>query len=104
MSEWDDLDSLVTELNAGAPRPVRDDHAPRLRGWLEQVVARTASDLLLIAGAPPSVRVSGAVLPLPEGPLDGEEIADAVAPALPPHARQAFRQTGIADASLRTPD
>src|SRR5947208_1527457 len=102
----DDLDALVTELNAGArPAGASDDgQTTRLRGWLEQAVARSASDLLLVAGAPPSLRVDGAVLPLPEGPLDGEEIADAVVPALPPHARQAYRVGGIADASFRTPD
>src|SRR5262249_23279975 len=53
------------------------------------------------AGAPPSVRVNGLVSPLDEGPLDGEEIAGAVIPALPPHARRAYRETGIADASFR---
>ena len=44
-----------------------------------------------MAGAPPSLRVDGAVEPLPEGPLGGEEIEDAVAPALPPHARRVYR-------------
>jgi twitching motility protein PilT len=44
------------------------------------------------------------VTPLPEGPLGGDEIADAVVPALPPHARKAFRDIGIADGSFRTPD
>ncbi len=104
MTGPDDLDALVTELNAGAPRPATDGHTARLRAWLELVVAQSASDLLLVAGAPPSLRVAGAVVPLGEAPLGGEEIADAVAPALPPHARRAFRDTGIADASFRTPD
>ena len=64
----DDLDALVTELNAGArPADASDDgQTTRLRGWLEQAVARSASDLLLVAGAPPSLRVDGAVLPLPD--------------------------------------
>jgi twitching motility protein PilT len=87
-----------------APRGRADGHTARLRAWLELVVAQSASDLLLVAGAPPMLRVSGAVLPIAEGPLGGEEIADAVEPALPPHARRAFRETGIADASYRTPD
>jgi len=100
----DDLDALVVELNAGAPRPAAAGHTARLRGWLERVVEQSASDLLLVAGAPPLIRVSGNVVPLPEGPLGGEEIADALLPALPPHARKAYRDTGIADASLRTAD
>jgi twitching motility protein PilT len=105
MSDPDDLDALVTELNAGAPRaPAPDEQTARLRGWLEQVVERSGSDLLLVAGAPPMARIDGAVHALMEGPLDGEEIADAVVAALPPHARKQFREHGIADASFRTKD
>src|SRR6185436_4679280 len=101
MDEPDDLDSLVIQLNAGATQaPAKDDQTARLRGWLEQVVARSGSDLLLVAGAPPAIRVDALVVPLLEGPLDGEEIADAVVPALPPHARRAYREVGIADASF----
>src|SRR5215813_12955213 len=104
MREADDLDALVNELNAeAAPARARRDEAQttRLRGWLEHVVERNASDLLLVAGAPPSIRVDGAIAPLLEGPLGSEEIADAVVPALPPHARKAFRDVGIADGSFR---
>jgi Tfp pilus assembly pilus retraction ATPase PilT len=60
--------------------------------------------LLLVAGAPPSLRIYGLVTRLLEAPLGGEEIADAVLPALPPHARKAYHDVGIADASFRTPD
>ena len=98
----DDLDSLVTELNAGVARPphgaAREEETARLRAWL---VERNASDLLLVAGAPPSVRVEGQVIPLLEAPLSSEEIADAIVPALAPHARRAFRDRGITDASFR---
>jgi twitching motility protein PilT len=120
MSDADDLDALVTELNAAAPapgrrRPIRDAQggAPidaqlaRLRVWLEQVVERSASDLLLVSGAPPSIRIDGVVVPLDPrfgGPLGSEEIEDAVSPALPPHARRIYRDAGIADGSYRTPD
>jgi twitching motility protein PilT len=104
-SDPDDLDALVTELNAGLPRAVPShDETARLRSWLEYVVERGASDLLLIAGAPPSLRVDGAITPMPEAPLGSEEIADAVLLALPPHARKMYRVGGIADASFRTPD
>jgi twitching motility protein PilT len=102
MSEPDDLDALVCELNAGAPRASpAGEHTARLDAWLEQMVSRGASDLLLVAGAPPAARADGVVVPLPEGPLGGEEIADAVVPALAPHARRAYRESGIADASYR---
>jgi twitching motility protein PilT len=105
MTDPDDLDALVIELNAGAPQArSADEQTERLRSWLEQVVERSASDLLLVPGAPPSVRVDGQVMALTEGPLGGEEIEDAVAPALAPHARKTYREEGIADGSFRTTD
>jgi Tfp pilus assembly pilus retraction ATPase PilT len=80
MNDRDDLDALVNGLHAGSPLAASSDQqASRLRPWLEQVVARSASDLLIVAGAPPSLRVEGRVVPLNDGPLDGEEIAEAVA-------------------------
>jgi twitching motility protein PilT len=117
MNESGDLDALVTELNAGvgpgAPTERRAqprDEVPalvRLRAWLDEAVARSASDLLLVAGAPPSVRIDGIVAPLASsfgGTLGSEEIEDAVAPALPAHARRHYRAGGIADGSYRDPE
>jgi twitching motility protein PilT len=104
MPDPDDLDALVSELNAGATHTATDEQTARLRAWLVTVVEQSASDLLLVAGAPPSLRVAGAIVPMAEGPLGGEEIAAAVVPALPPHARRAFHDAGIADGSFRTPD
>ncbi|MBW8868616.1 MAG: PilT/PilU family type 4a pilus ATPase [Acidobacteria bacterium] len=108
MTEHADLDALVTQLNAGAPQaPRADEQTVRLRAWLEQVVARGASDLLLVAGAPPSLRVDGAVValePVHGGPLASEEIEDAILPALPPHSRRIYRESGIADGSYRSQD
>jgi twitching motility protein PilT len=105
MKNSDDLDAIVSELNnlnRGNERVIEEERTARLRDWLEQVVDQGASDLLLVGGAKPSLRIAGAIVQLLEGPLSGEEIADAVVPALPPHAQRAFRDTGIADASLRT--
>ena len=108
MNDPDELDALVSELNAGVPRITRADaQTARLRLWLEQVVERSASDLLLVAGAPPALRIDGVVVPLGSAygaALGSEEIEDAVLPALPPHARRMFRDAGIADGSLRTAD
>jgi len=100
----DDLDALVTELNAGVPGRLTGEYTAKLRSWLERLVERSASDLLLVAGSPPVLRIAGNIVPLEEGPLDGAEIAEAVVPVLQPHARRSFKETGIADASLRTPD
>src|SRR5262249_21910119 len=78
---------------------------PRLRGWLESVVERGASDLLLVADAQPGLKINGAVTLLSEAALlTGDDIAAAVAPALPLHARRLFAEEGIADGSLRVPE
>ena len=103
--DLNDLDAMVSRLNAGAPKALKgDQQLLRLERWLEQVVERNASDLLLVAGAPPALRTDGVITALLEGPLSSEEIADSVAPALAPHARRAYRQTGIADSSYRIQD
>jgi twitching motility protein PilT len=113
VKEDDDLEALILELNstaseAAGPAPsarggdaARVGDVSRLERWLREVHARQGSDLLLVAGAPPSVRVEGRVLPLDEGPLDGVDIEEAVLPALPPHARRAYHDEQIADASFR---
>jgi twitching motility protein PilT len=105
MNDSDDLDALVSELNAGVPHlHATGNQLARLSAWLEEVVSRSASDLLLVPGASPSLRVDGQVVPLIEGPVSGEEIEDAVAPALAPHARRIYREAGIADGSFRLPE
>jgi twitching motility protein PilT len=105
MSDLDDLDAIVSELNAGAPRAGGGDQPlHRLDRWLRQVVEHNASDLLLVAGAPPSIRVNNFVSPLLEDPLESEAIDDAVSPALAPHARRRYREVGIADSSYRISD
>jgi twitching motility protein PilT len=76
--------------------------ATRFQGWLERLVDRHGSDLLLVAGAPPAVRVRGRVSPLPdEDVLDGAAIESAVLPALSRLAQQRYREQRIADASLQ---
>ena len=99
-----DIDRLILELNASsAPEPLQvpAGSTARLDRWLRLVADKGASDLLLVAGAPPMVRVNGAVVGLAEGPLDGLDIEEAVLPALAPHARRQYRDAQIADASYR---
>ena len=87
----DDLDRLVSELEA-----VRPDGGAvatgQLDGWLRVVAERGASDLLLLAGEPPALRIEGRVARTEGPPLDGQEIEDMVVPELPPHAQRAFRE------------
>jgi twitching motility protein PilT len=99
-----DIDRLILELNATAPAEpahVAPASTTRLDRWLRLLADRGGSDLLLVAGAPPTLRVKGTVAPLAEGPLDGLDIEEAVVPALAPHARRQYRDRQIADASYR---
>jgi twitching motility protein PilT len=108
-TEFDDLDALADELNSGAARPAQPALADKadaalgipLDNLLALLVERHGSDLLLVAGEPPTIRLNGLLQRSNAGPLDGQEIEDLVVPALPPHAQRAFREHGIADASRK---
>jgi twitching motility protein PilT len=98
----DDIDRLVDALNdTAAPETAARQASTRLEGWLRTLVTRGGSDLFLIAGAPPSLRIDGAVHPLAEGPLDGQDVEDAVLPVLSPYHLRQYRERHAADLSLR---
>jgi twitching motility protein PilT len=109
----DEIDQLIAELHASAggatASPGAGTDAGRSHGgdttrverWLRMLADEGGSDLLLVAGTPPSMRVNGRMRPLAEGPMDGLDVEDAVLPALPPHARRLYRAAGIADGSFR---
>jgi twitching motility protein PilT len=102
----DDPDAVARELNEMAPAEETPDLVPefaRLDAWLRRLVQRHGSDLLLVAGAPAAVRIDGRVQALDEDVLGGEEIEEAVLPALPVHGRRQYEQAQIADASLKLP-
>lgn len=46
----------------------------RLVEWLIVLRDRGGSDLYLVAGLPPSIRIHGTIQQLPERPLEGQEI------------------------------
>ena len=102
VSDINDIDRLIVELNSSVePQPTIPGDLARFERWLHVLAERGGSDLLLVAGAPPSIRVDGRVVPLAEGPLDGADVEEAVLPALAPHARRLYRDARIADASFR---
>lgn len=111
-TDFDDLDALADELNSGAATSKAAALARAstagdaklgipLDALLTLLVDRGGSDLLLVAGEPPTIRINGFLQRTATGPLDGLEIEELVVPALPPHAQRAFREHGIADASRR---
>src|SRR5882757_895001 len=100
MHDSSDLDKVARSL---ASPDASDDSAltARLDRWLAGLVSRRGSDLLLVQGAPPCIRVDGEVRKISSSPLDGPEIEEAVLPALSSHALDRFRESGIADSSYR---
>jgi twitching motility protein PilT len=73
----------------------------QLNLWLEQLVSKNGSDLLLVPGAAAFVRVEGGLVAIGDSALTGDEIEAAVLPALAPHAREEYQQNHIADSSYR---
>src|SRR5262245_34784344 len=106
MTMSDDFDQLIDELHSsggGSAAPSARRGTSRLERWLHLVAAQNGSDLLLVAGAPPSLRIDGRVQTFDEGPLDGVDIEEAVLPALSPYARRLYLEKHITDSSFRIP-
>ncbi|HEX9687563.1 MAG TPA: PilT/PilU family type 4a pilus ATPase [Thermoanaerobaculia bacterium] len=101
MDEVEDLNQLIRELNEDQPARGEPGSSVRLEGWLQTLVQRAGSDLLLVPGAPPAIRVDGRLLPLPQAPLSGEEIEEAVLPVLSSRARSRFAQESVTDLSYK---
>jgi twitching motility protein PilT len=103
MNDSSYLDKVARSLESPGATPAADDATltVRLDKWLAGLVNRRGSDLLLVQGAPPCIRVDGEVRKISSAILDGAEIEEAVIPALSSHALDRFRETGIADSSYR---
>ncbi len=92
-------DALAAELNAGGAVPRRQ--SDQLARWLDMLRTQAGSDLYLVAGAPPALRVTGVLRPLAEPVLDGDEIENAILPALPSRAAEQYRRLSYADTSIK---
>src|ERR1700686_1020844 len=79
----------------------RSQDFAQLNSWLEQLVSRNGSDLLVVPGAAALVCVEGGLVAIGDSPLTGNEIEAAVLPALAPHAREEYQRNHIADSSYR---
>lgn len=99
--ENDDIDALISELNRSAPVGRSADGVLRVETLLSETVERRGSDLLLVAGSPPAIRVDGAIVRLPAVVVEAVDIEEMVVPLLPAHAKRQFQKRGIADGSLR---
>jgi twitching motility protein PilT len=89
MSEYDsELSKIVAELNRAAPSQKSAVRSPQSTASLDHLLAlaagRGASDVLLIAGSPPVLRINGALAPTTGPPLDPEDVRSHVLPLLEP--------------------
>jgi twitching motility protein PilT len=101
--DTDDIDALITELNRSATSARGGEAVLRIETLLAGTVERRGSDLLLVAGSPPAIRVDGAIVRLDAPAIDSADVEEMVVPILPVHARRHYQKRGIADGSLRLP-
>jgi twitching motility protein PilT len=101
-----ELAQIVAELNRAAPGPrdARDQAPPENIGNLESLdqlltyaVRRTASDLLLIAGAPVTLRIGGELSKPGGAPLEPEDTRGLLLPVLSPSQTQELQRNRSVD-------
>jgi twitching motility protein PilT len=76
--------------------------SPVVSGWLKQAVACDASDVHVVAGSPPMLRVHGKLTPLDEPPLDAEAIRSLLMPLCSSAIAERFEQELNVDFSMQT--
>jgi twitching motility protein PilT len=105
MEPADKLNQIARRFNnpfeAEDPDANERDDTERLDVWLNTLVSYGASDLLLVHGAPPCMRVDGEVRRIETSNLEGHEIEACVLPALTSHALRLYREDLIADSSYQ---
>jgi twitching motility protein PilT len=79
----------------------RSQDTAELNRWLEELVARGGSDLLLVPEAPAVIRMEGEHITIGSSRLTGDEIETTVLPALAVHAREDYQRNHIGDSSYR---
>ncbi len=91
---------VVEQADGGA-----GDEPLHLNTLLTEMVALGASDLHLSAGLAPSVRIDGAISPLPgRGAITASELRELVYGILPQRSRERFEQDRELDTSHAVPD
>src|SRR5215472_5722222 len=105
MSYEHELAQIVADLNRAAQ--ASRDAVPHAAGSLDELLAqaarRNASDVLLIAGAPPVLRVNGALSASAGIPLTGDDTRSLLLPLLAPAHGQDLNRTKSADLCFTRP-
>jgi len=82
-----------------APQPDQVNPSP-LRNWLARGVELAASDLHVVAGYPPVLRVHGALRPLQPAALDRDAVRELLVELCPRHAMDRFQAERNCDFAL----
>ena len=90
------------DLDASAAHTAEDEVPPDLAALLSETVRLGGTDLLLVPGTAPVVRVNGSLEKVGGGEvLSAERAFDLLSPSLSAERRRRYRETGIVDLSLR---
>jgi twitching motility protein PilT len=101
----EDLDKLVAELRLDARRAPDEEGSDdgRLIQWLKRVRELGGADLLLVSGAPATIRARGTFVAASTVPLDPMHIVQAVAPLLPTRLLDRHRAGESVDLAFSRP-
>ena len=107
----DELERLVGQLNRRTGKeseeqrtPVTPGDSEGLEALLRRAVAEQASDVILVAGSPPALRVHGALRPFGTSRLGDEEIRALVLPLLNVNEYAALQSERAADLAFDLPE
>ena len=105
MGEYDnELSELVAQLNRAAPSQKTASRQPQstasLDGLLHTAAGRNASDVLLIAGASPMLRINGNLVSAGGASLDAEDVRSHVLPLLEPWQLEELQKKKSVDLSF----
>lgn len=101
-----ELDELVREINqepsqSAVEPPPTVGAGDRLEQLLIEMAQRGASDLVIVAGAPPVFRIAGALASSPAAPLSSEDVHNLIAEVVSGPLRARIDAEGAVDFSLR---
>ncbi len=102
MRELNDSEPATNETRAAnAWPPALVPEGNPFERLLIDMAQRGASDLLILAGAPPVFRIAGRLAKTADAPMSGEDIQGLLAPMLTARLREKMDSEGAADFSLR---
>ncbi|HYC59611.1 MAG TPA: PilT/PilU family type 4a pilus ATPase [Thermoanaerobaculia bacterium] len=99
--ELNDVDGATDEARAVSAWPSSVPEGNALETLLIEVAQRGASDLLIVAGAPPVFRIGGRLSRTADAPLANDDIHNLLAGVITGRVREKLESDGSADFSLR---